>query len=93
MSTTITTTDEVEKDIKKIRSAKRKIADLDGEEEVIRATAQGSTQLDFGWRFAGRKESGDYPKIRIRMESADGGLEEKLKVWDALLNSFKPIGR
>ena len=80
-------------EIKKIRSEKRKLAGLDGEEEVVSATAQGKTQLDFGWRFAGRKESGEYPKIRIRMETPDGQLDEKLKLWDALLNSFKPVGQ
>ncbi len=80
-------------EIKKIRSGKRKLAGIEGEEEVVSATADGKTQLDFGWRFAGRKESGDYPKIRVRMESADGQLDEKLKLWDAVLNSFKPVAQ
>ena len=79
--------------VERVEPGNLQLAGLDGEEEVLSATAQGKTQLDFGWRFAGRKESGDYPKIRIRMETADGQLDEKLKLWDALLNSFKPVGQ
>ena len=39
---------------------------------------------------AGEEDSGKRPEIQITMESADGALEEKIKVWDAILDSFKP---
>lgn len=47
--------------------------------------------LSVAWRFAGRKDSGEQPKILVTMESADGRLEEKLQIWDAVLNSLQPM--
>ena len=38
------------------------------------------------------KDSGNYPEIRIRMDSPNGQLDEKLKLWDSILSSFKPVG-
>lgn len=78
-------------DIKKIRSHKRTVAGLDGEEQVVRMKDKDGTELDFTWRYAGKKDSGEYPKIVVTMESPDGKLEEKLKLWDAILDSMKPL--
>lgn len=77
--------------IDRLRSCKRKVAGLDGEEEVDRMTDSHRTAISFGWRYAGRKDSGEYPEIVIRMESPDGNLDEKLKIWDAILDSMKPL--
>ncbi|BET59545.1 T6SS immunity protein Tli4 family protein [Geobacter sp. 60473] len=77
--------------IDKIRSRKKTVAGLDGEEEVLRMNDGNKTVLNFAWEYRGRKDSGEYPEIRITMDSADGKLEQKLQVWDAVLNSLKPM--
>lgn len=78
-------------DIERIRSRKREIAGLKGEEEVDRMTSKDGTELDFGWRYAGEKNSGERPEILITMDSPDGNLDEKLKIWDAILDSLQPM--
>lgn len=77
--------------IVKNRSNKRTIAGLDGEEEVHKQTVQGETTLFFMWEYNGKKNSGENPRIVITMESPDGNLDEKLKIWDAILDSMKPM--
>ena len=80
-------------DIKKIRTGKREIGGLKGEETVLRAKSEQETDLSFLWRYAGKKDLGDHPEIVIEIETADGQLDEKLKLWDAVLNSFKPVAQ
>jgi hypothetical protein len=81
-------------DVDTIRSRNRTAARLNGEELVMRMSASGEeTQIQFGWEYRGEAESGERPEIQITMESADGNLNEKLKVWDAILDSFKPMYR
>ncbi len=43
--------------------------------------------------YAGKKDSRVYPELLIEIEAKDGQLEEKRKLWDALLNSFKPVAK
>jgi hypothetical protein len=78
-------------DIEKIRFHKKELSGLKGEEQVLKMTNKNDTDLDFTWRFAGEKNSGERPMILITMETPDGNLEEKLKIWDAILDSFKPM--
>lgn len=78
-------------DIEKIRTGKREVGGLKGEETILRAKTKEKTDLSFLWRYAGKKDSGDHPKMVIEIEANDGQLDEKLKLWDALLNSVKPI--
>ena len=80
-------------DVEKIRAGKRVVGGLKGEETVLRAKTKDKTDLSFIWRFAGKKDSGEQPEILIEIEAKDGQLDEKLKLWDAVLNSFKPAGR
>jgi hypothetical protein len=77
--------------IKNIRSQKREVAGMPGDEVIDRLTDKDKKTLDFGWEYIGRKDSGEYPTIRITMESPDGNLDEKLKIWDAVLDSLKPM--
>lgn len=77
--------------IKKVRSKKRTVAGLKGEEEVLRMTDKDKDALNFVWEYNGKENSGECPRIVITMESPDGNLEEKLKVWDAVLDSMKPM--
>lgn len=53
---------------------------LKGNEDVDRMDDGTRSVLSVAWRFAGRKDSGEQPKIRVTMESADGRLEEKLQI-------------
>ncbi|MBJ6725586.1 T6SS immunity protein Tli4 family protein [Geomesophilobacter sediminis] len=77
--------------VKKIRAQERVVAGLKGEDQVIRLSSRSGKDYDFTWRFAGRKNSGEYPEIMISMRSPEGNLEEKLKIWDAILDSVKPL--
>jgi len=78
-------------EVDKIRAHKRTAAGLKGEEVVFRTTDSKKTVLNFGWEFPGEKDSGEKPEIQITMDSPDGNLDEKLKIWDAILDSFKPM--
>lgn len=78
-------------EIEKIRTGKRMVAAMPGEETILRADEDGRKELSFMWRYAGEKDSGEHPKILIEMESVDGRIEEKLQIWDAILNSLKPM--
>lgn len=78
-------------EIERIRSRKRMVAGLSGEEEIDRMTDKDGTELDFGWRYAGQKGSGEHPEILITIDTPDGNLDEKLQIWDAILDSFKPM--
>ena len=64
-----------------------------GEEEVDLMKSKDDAKLSFAWIYSGKKDSGVFPEIEITMDAPDGQLDEKLKLWDALLNSFKPVGR
>jgi hypothetical protein len=75
----------------RIRSQKRVVAGMTGEEEVDRLRDKDKTTLDFGWEYVGKENSGEYPTTRITMESPDGNLSEKLQIWDAILDSMKPM--
>jgi hypothetical protein len=77
--------------IKKIRSHKRTVADLNGEEEVLRMTAKDEDTLSFAWEFNGKVNSGESPRIVITMDTLNSNLDEKLKIWDAVLDSMKPM--
>lgn len=77
--------------IQRIRSRKREVAGMPGEEVVDRLVTKDKTEFDFGWEYVGKNDSGEYPTVRITMESPDGKQEEKLKIWDAVLDSMKPM--
>ena len=78
-------------DVEKIRGHKRTVAGLKGEELVTRITADMGPKLYFGWKYNGKEDSGEHPEIRISIQQApDGNLDEKIKLWDAALDSFRP---
>jgi hypothetical protein len=80
-------------DVDKLRTGKRAVAGLNGEEVIFRGTQDGESELSFTWLYTGKTDSGDAPKISIEMETPDGRAEEKMKVWDAILDSIQPVGR
>ena len=75
----------------KIRLAKREVAGMKGEESILRISEDGETTLMFTWEFNGKEDSGEYPTTTIEMEAPDGKLDEKIAIWDAVLNSMKPM--
>lgn len=77
--------------ISKIRLDKREVAGMKGEESILRIAEDGEKTLLFTWEFNGREDSGEYPTTTIKMEAPDGNLDAKTKMWDAVLDSMKPM--
>jgi hypothetical protein len=77
--------------ISKIRLGKREMAGMKGEESILRITEDREKTLLFTWEFNGKEDSGEYPTTTIKMEAPDGNLDEKTKIWDAVLDSMKPM--
>ena len=77
-------------DVDKIRTGSRTVAGLPGQEIIIRGTVNDVSELFFAWDSPGREDSGEYPEIKIGLECPDGSLDEKTKIWDAVLDSFRP---
>jgi len=80
-------------DVDKIRTGSRTVAVLPGQEIIIRGTVNDVSELFFAWDSPGREDSGEYPEIRIGLECPDGSLDEKTKIWDAALDSFRPASK
>ncbi|MBT1072762.1 T6SS immunity protein Tli4 family protein [Pelotalea chapellei] len=78
-------------DVDKIRTGKRTVAGLSGQEIVISMSGKNDPELFFAWDYQGKENSGEHPEIKIGLECSDGNLEEKLKIWDKTLDSFRPV--
>lgn len=79
--------------VEKVRAGKRTVAGLKGEELIVRGTEDGKTAFNFQWDYPGRENDSHHPRLGLMMDSKDGRLEEKLALWDAVLNSLRPAGR
>jgi hypothetical protein len=77
--------------IKALRSGKREVAGLKGEEVLARLTENGKSELSFSWEYRGKDDDGEHPVTLITMESPDGKVDEKMRIWDAMLDSMKPM--
>lgn len=71
------------------RKGKRKVAGLNGEELLLRDSDQG--KLSFIWSFPGEPDSAKHPSISLKMDTADGELDQKTALWEALLDSMRPV--
>jgi hypothetical protein len=80
--------------IDKIRTRKRIVAGMQGEEIVYRATEKDGNDkgLYFKWAFPGEKSNAHFPNIAIDMQALYDNLEEKIAVWDTILDSMRPAG-
>lgn len=76
-------------DVDRVRTGKRTVAGMKGEETILRMDDGRKKRLNFIWRFAGEKDSGNRPKIVFDMESELGQEKEKIKLWDAMLDSMR----
>jgi hypothetical protein len=79
--------------VEKIRAKKRPVAGLKGEELILRGTEDGKTALNFQWNYPGKADSAHHPEIIIIMDSQDGLVEEKIALWNSILDSMHPAGR
>lgn len=77
-------------DIKKIRSRDRTVAGLPGEEEILQGDDGKHKNVSFDWEYLGRVESGEQPMIQITGDTQADNLNEKILIWDKVLNSFRP---
>jgi len=76
--------------VKPIRNGKRTVAGLKGEEMVLHTSENGKGGLSFLWTTPGETGSGKHPEIGIELSSPDDRKDERLKLWDALLDEVKP---
>jgi type VI secretion system (T6SS) Tli4-like immunity protein len=76
--------------IRPVRSQKRKVAGLPGEELVLHGTEGKKGELSFTWTTPGEARSGRHPEIGIELTTPDDHQEERLKLWDALLDGITP---
>jgi hypothetical protein len=79
--------------IKKIRAGKRNIADQKGEEFIYKSTDDGEKGFSFFWESTGENDSSHHPNSNVTMSTEDGKLDEKLALWDSILDSMRPAGR
>ncbi|PKN79766.1 MAG: hypothetical protein CVU51_15010 [Deltaproteobacteria bacterium HGW-Deltaproteobacteria-1] len=77
-------------DIKKVRSTKRTAAGLPGEEQILRTDDGNGEEVDFILEHLGDVDSGERPWIQITVDTNPDNLDEKIKIWDAALDSFRP---
>lgn len=81
--------------IEKIRTGKRAVAGMKGEEIILRTTEteDNAMEINFVFEHLGEKDSGDHPWMKISMTTEDDHVEQKIALWDALLDSMRPAGR
>ena len=76
--------------IKKIRSQKKVVAGLPGEEEILLGEDVRHKNVSFDWEYLGKVESGEQPMIQITADTEADSLDEKIRIWDKVLKSFRP---
>lgn len=79
--------------VDKIRTGKRKVAGLKGEEAIFRMEDSEREEVTFSWEFSGKEDSGDSPSILVTIETENRDIKEKTELWDAVLDSMRPTGR
>lgn len=72
-----------------IRNRERTVAGLNGKEEVIKYSEDGEQRLTFLWLYPGKVQSRTHPRIEIEMETPAKALEDRLPVWDQILDSLR----
>ncbi len=78
--------------ISKIRLQKREVAGMLGDETLLELRDGKERSLVFTWEYNGKYDSGEYPVTKIEMECpTTEKLEEKIRIWDAVLDSMKPL--
>ncbi len=79
--------------IENLRAKERTLAGLKGEELIQLGSENKERILMFTWMYLGEVRSGDHPYILITMTSKESDTEEKIALWDRILDSFRVAGR
>ncbi len=80
--------------IKKIKAKERIVAEQKGEEFIYKsADDDGDKGFSFFWESPGEENSSHHPRINITMGTEDGKLDEKLALWETILDGMHPAGR
>ena len=80
--------------IDKIKTGSRTVAGMEGEEIIYRGTEDdGEVEISFVWEHPGVAKNAHLPNVIIDMATTDGQFDEKLAVWDTILDSMRPAGR
>jgi hypothetical protein len=74
-----------------VRSGKRRVGDLAGEEFILRDTEGGA--LRFLWEYPGEANSGVRPKIQLQLVAPSADEKEQMALWEVLLSSLKPAAQ
>jgi hypothetical protein len=78
--------------VDRLRFGKRTVAGLEGQEELNRLADKEGKDFHFSWEHIAKTDSGEAPGMLISLKCPDNGDEkERLKIWDAVLNSMKPM--
>jgi len=80
-------------EVEKIQTRKRRVAGLAGEEMILKGTERGKTMLNFQWYYPGQVNDSTHPRMLLVMDANDGAVEDKIDLWDAILDSLRPAGR
>lgn len=78
----------------RIRARKRRVAGMDGEEVIYRASERGSEdEITFEWYHPGVERSPLQPMFTIELTTSAENYEAKLAYWERLLESVRPLAQ
>jgi hypothetical protein len=72
---------------------RRTIAGMNGDEIILRMKENAREELKFLWRFRGEKGSSARPRISIAMESSVEKDDQKVALWNQVLDSLRPAAQ
>lgn len=76
----------------RIRARKLRVAGMDGEEVIYRASERGSEdEVTFEWYHPGVERSPLQPMFTIEMTTSADDLDAKIAYWDRLIESVWPL--
>ncbi len=75
----------------RVKHRSREAGGLGGEEMILRDSE--AKRLYFMWDFPGDAGSGARPRVTLQMESRDERFDEKVALWDRLVDSLRTAGQ
>jgi hypothetical protein len=72
-----------------VRSGRRTVAGLEGDELVLRGVDEEQGRVKLSWLYLGEVRSGARPKVTLDLESSEERLDEKISAWDHTLDSMR----
>jgi len=74
-----------------LHAGSRVVAGLEGEELIFRIEDALDSHVSWGWLCPGRANDPRSPRVEFTMHSRDLVRESKTHIWDAMLNSMRPL--